>query len=99
MTVRDRTGRKRYIAISVSPATGGKGEVSRLIQAAASRSGLRPEAVRLLILDSGLGVVSCSHRDISSISPLLNGQLGRFTVETLLTSGTIRTIKERFRLR
>lgn len=99
MTVRDRTGRKRYIAARISPPPHGKGEFLRALKQRMEVGGYQAASVRLLLLQHDLAIIVCRHGELGSITALLNGSIGGYRSSTLLVSGTIRTLKERFHIR
>ena len=98
LTVKQKTGRKRYIAARFSPAPRNKGEIWRALQSASGDSGSLITSLKLLILRDETAVLSCRHTEIVPVTSMLNGRVGQFDSETLLVSGTVRTIKKRFNL-
>jgi RNase P/RNase MRP subunit POP5 len=85
VTVKDKVGRPRYIALQVTQGA----PLSR-----PALSGALPPTARLTRFDGTYGIIKTGHRDRDAIVALLQGlrQLGpkEIQVETLVTSGTIR---------
>ena len=98
MVVKEKAGRKRYVAVRVSPSPVSKAELGRAIQMELHGSTVRSDAARLLILRADTAVVCCGNTDLRVVTSVLNGQVGPFRSETLLVSGTIKTIKEKYGL-
>lgn len=98
MVVKEKAGRKRYVAIRVYPSPGSKAELGRAIQRELHGSAVRHDAARLMILRSDLAVISCGNSELKVVTSVLNGPVGPFKSRTLLVSGTIRTIKEKYGL-
>lgn len=99
MTVRARTGRARYIAFIVeSAAPVSRPQLLRTLQSA-QRGRPSPLEVQLTIYEDNRGIVRIRHRDKEEAIALLRslgGATEGFSVRTLKTSGTIRTLKERY---
>lgn len=98
MTVKQRIGRKRYIALRLTPPPHGRSEFARALQNAVNLRAVEPSTVKLLILKGDIAVISCSHRQLPVLKSLLNGNIGGSISKTLRVSGTVRTIKESFGL-
>ncbi len=98
MTVKAKRGRRRYIAVKLTPAPRSRGDAWHAMLAGFRRAGISPERIRLLILDGETAVVSCAHTAVTPVSAVLNGSLGPYTSRTLLVSGTVRTVKEKYGL-
>ena len=85
MTVKDRVGRVRYLAIRIAAGA----PLSRSVLA-----GALPPSAKLTRFDGTFGIVRTTHRDRDPVMQVLNGirSLGskEVRVETLATSGTIR---------
>ena len=96
LTVRQKTGRKRYIAARIAPAPHSKGEFLHALKQRLEQETQHSSSMRLLLLNHDLAIIACSHGELSRIAAALNGSIGRYTSRTLLVSGTIRTLKERF---
>ncbi len=62
------------------------------------QAGVRSATVRLLIFSGDTAVLSCTHKEVGSITRMLNGRLGSSSSQTLLVSGTVLTIKQAFGL-
>lgn len=99
MTVRERTGRPRYIAFVVeSPAPVSRTQLLRALQAA-QRIRASPLALELTIYGENRGIVRVLHWHQAEAIALLQALRGApegFSIKTLRTSGTIRTLKERY---
>jgi len=95
MAVRERTGRKRYIAFEVlkedRPLT--RGILSRAIE------GKIGGDVDVILIEGGRGIVRTGHRLAKTLIDVLNSfeyERDGFELRTLKTSGTIRKLKSRY---
>lgn len=100
MTVRDRTGRKRYIAFEIVSDGGSlsRGKLAKAIDERTGELGMkcRPEVI---LISNGKGIVRANHRDLEEVLSILNSfsdDARDFKLKTIRTSGTIRTLKEAF---
>lgn len=105
MTVKDRIGRRRYIAFRIETTSHRFFSRDDVIRAINSRNReVRIKAPHLTVFDAkrGMGVVRVRHRDKEASIELLNSIVaigGRnVKVVTLRTSGTIKTLRQRYRL-
>lgn len=98
LTVKEKTGRKRYIALRLTPPPHGRSEFARALQNAADSKAIESSSVKLLILRGDIAVISCNHRQLPGLRSLLNGEIGESSSKTLRVSGTVKTIKESFGL-
>lgn len=91
MVVKDRVGRRRYVAFVVTPPV----EKARLL--AALRSAPGTDRLRLVEYDGGRGLVQCAHTEKEATIAFLNGmRIGVARLRTTGTSGTIRKAREKF---
>lgn len=88
--IKDRVGRQRYILFSV------QGDASRrdLIRAINDASRSNGEPPWLTVYTGTHGIVRCSHTRKDETIRLLNDITNDFSVTTLQTSGTIKTLKQ-----
>lgn len=100
MTVKDRTGRHRYIAFEVQG--GFPPSTQEVIQALRRQAQAFPREVKpwLVFMEGSKGLLRCAHTHREEAVRLLRSLeapegLGR-PVRTLGTSGTIRKARERF---
>ena len=99
MVVKDRRGRRRYIAFEVvcdEPVD--PMEFKKAIAGEASRLGVDPP--KLIQYEKGRGIIRCPHTEAKIMIKTLQGivEIDRkeARVRTLRTSGTIRTLRERY---
>ncbi|MBM4237346.1 MAG: hypothetical protein FJ151_02545 [Euryarchaeota archaeon] len=98
MMTKAARGRRRYIAFRLSPGGAVSGEefASALNKAAAGSFAKPP---RMIQFDGSRGIIRCSHFDKERMIDLLNrlrlGEEKGVGVETLMTSGTLKTLRER----
>lgn len=90
--IKDRVGRQRYILFSV------QGDATRrdLIRAIndVSRGRANGEVPWLTVYTGTHGIVRCRHTRKEETIRLLNGISNDFSITTLKTSGTIKTLKQ-----
>ena len=107
MTVKDRIGRRRYIAFRIeTPSTRffSRDDVINALHRRASGMKERIKTPHLTVFDAarGIGVVRVKHTDKDRAIDLLNSIKkvdGReIKMVTLRTSGTIKTLRERYHL-
>jgi len=90
MTVREKTGRSRYVAFVVSPPV----PKARLLAALKSSPGERPWLVEY---DGSQGLCRCPHTSKDATIVFLNAlRIGDSIVRTTGTSGTIRKARAKF---
>ena len=88
MVVKEKRGRRRYIAF--------RSQIPRelmLVQMRSEAEKLGLKVPKLIQFDRGWGIVRCAPKEKDVIIALLNSLEG---TESLLTSGTLRTLRERF---
>ena len=91
--IKDRVGRQRYILFSVEgEAT--RRDLIRAINDAYQAVHAEGEAPWLTVYTGRMGIVRCRHTMKDETIQLLNDITGDFSVTTLQTSGTIKTLKE-----
>ena len=91
MVVKDKVGRRRYVAFVVTPPV----EKARL--AAALRSAPGPDRPWLVEYDGGRGLVGCAHTAKDATIAFLNAlRVGSSGLRTTGTSGTIRKARQKF---
>lgn len=98
MVVKEKRGRRRYIAFE---ATGAASEpLPSALQALFNRSGVR--APKLIQLEGRLGIVRCLEPEMKLTVEILNRSIGEGEREirfrTLCTSGTLRALRSRIGL-
>ncbi len=90
--IKDRVGRQRYVLFAV------QGDATRrdLIRAIndASRGRTDGEVPWLTVYTGSTGIVRCRHTKKEETIRLLNDISADFSVTTLQTSGTIKTLKQ-----
>jgi RNase P/RNase MRP subunit POP5 len=97
MVVKEKRGRRRYVAFEVTSEELLSAET--LLSALKSLSGGK-KAPKLIQFDGHLGVVRCDLRDLAWTKGLLvsvGSRLGP-SIRTLSTSGTLRALRERLGL-
>jgi RNase P/RNase MRP subunit POP5 len=94
MVVKERRGRRRYIAFR----TGRSVPTEELLAALNSIFALRGvRTPKLIQFDGSMGIVRCSHGDKEAvIEALAQRGGGDLPIITLSTSGTLRTLRERY---
>jgi RNase P/RNase MRP subunit POP5 len=100
MVVRDKVGRKRYIAFDVASSDG---DLSRTRLSKAIGRKLAESAhsmpFEVILIAGGRGIARTNQRYATQLSSLLNSfsnDQDGFELKTLKTSGTIRTLKEKY---
>jgi len=99
MVVKEKRGRRRYIAFTViSPQNIGWQELSSEMN---DRSASMSLHIPLIIqYEDNKGIVRCNHSEKDETIGLLRGLKGEcgreFRIETLMTSGTLRTLREKY---
>lgn len=102
MTVRDKTGRHRYIGFTLESAfRPGREDLGRALSDAGRVAPGGPVQFQLTVYDGQRGIVKVSHRQKEAATAILNSvkRTGRdgppVTIRTVVTSGTICTVKAR----
>jgi RNase P/RNase MRP subunit POP5 len=93
MVVKERRGRRRYIAFNVEPRANDE-SILAYLRCAADRIGVK--APKVIQFDGTFGIVRTSPAEKEAMIGALNGTGEGFAVRTLATSGTLRTLRERF---
>ena len=91
MVVKEKRGRRRYIAFETSESMDAE-TVSREIISSAVRLGARPP--KLIQFEGRRGIVRCLEPEMKATLELLND--AELTMKTLRTSGTLKTLRERY---
>jgi RNase P/RNase MRP subunit POP5 len=99
MVVKDRRGRRRYIAFRVvSESRVSIDDLFRTLGDVSDRSGTR--APKLIEFDGTIGIVRCSNiekeRTLEMLGRLDSIAQKEAKVELLRTSGTLKTLRERY---
>lgn len=100
MAVKEKIGRKRYIAFEVVEDRNGltRGKLSRAIGAASEES-LRAAQIDVILIEGGRGIVRTDHRHSEALKALLRSFVSEqngFELRPLRTSGTIRKLKRKY---
>ena len=91
--IKDRVGRQRYILFSVDgEAT--RRDLIRAINNAYQTVHADGKAPWLTVYTGHMGIVRCQHTMKDETIRLLNDIIGDFSLSTIRTSGTIKTLKE-----
>jgi RNase P/RNase MRP subunit POP5 len=91
MVVKEKRGRRRYVAFETSEVIDAE-TVSREIISSAVRLGVRPP--KLIQFEGRRGIVRSSEPEKEATLDLLNG--AELPMKTLRTSGTLKTLRERY---
>jgi len=93
MVVKEKRGRRRYIAFEVDRRVTDE-ELLAALNAALSPLGIRTKMIQF---DGLKGILRCRPQDKDrTLTALANRPTGDFSLVTLSTSGTLRTIRERY---
>lgn len=100
MVVRQKVGRKRYIAFEVVGCTVDvtRSKLARSIAKKSDESGKHLPFEVMFVL-KGRGIVRTDQRHPAELSDILNSfsvERDGFALKTLATSGTIRTLREKY---
>ncbi|MEM3852509.1 MAG: hypothetical protein QXP70_05855 [Methanomassiliicoccales archaeon] len=95
MTVKDKVGRRRYVAVIVSPPAFSRKALEFNLRRAANSLDVDMRRLRVVRAEGPLAIVSCSHLDREKLMPLLNGSIGIWQLHSILSSGTISTLSRR----
>jgi RNase P/RNase MRP subunit POP5 len=91
MVVKEKRGRRRYVAFETTDPSDAD-TVSREIIASAVRSGVRPP--KLIQFEANRGIVRSSEPEKEATIRILNA--ADLPMRTLRTSGTLKTLRERY---
>jgi RNase P/RNase MRP subunit POP5 len=91
--IKDRVGRQRYILFSVQ-GDASRRDVIRAINEAYRSIDADGDAPWLTVYTGSYGIVRCSHTKKEETIRLLNGISNDFSLSTVQTSGTIKTLKQ-----
>ena len=95
MVVKDKRGRRRYVAFEIVPHEAVSTEgIVQVLAAEFSRRGLR--APKLIQYGKGFGIVRCSNEELARTKEILNAVIERPEARssTIKTSGTLRTLRD-----
>jgi RNase P/RNase MRP subunit POP5 len=93
MVVKQKRGRRRYVAFIVEPPISYEALLADL-RSIGDRLGVKTPKV--IQFDGSFGIIRTSPVEKEAIIGLLNGEGEGFAVRSLATSGTLRTLRERF---
>jgi RNase P/RNase MRP subunit POP5 len=100
MVVKEKRGRRRYIAFEASSATAANEQMFSALQALFNQSGQRMP--KLIQLEGNLGIVRCLEPEMKTVVDTLNQSIGEEEREvrfrTLCASGTLRALRARIGL-
>jgi RNase P/RNase MRP subunit POP5 len=100
MVVKERRGRRRYIAFEASGAAAANEQLFSALQALFNRSGQRMP--KLIQLEGNLGIVRCLEPEMKAAIDTMNRSIGEGEREvrfrTLATSGTLKALRARIGL-
>lgn len=98
MTVREKTGRRRFILFKASENTGlGMGRIISLFNRRFRETGFDKSwaRFRVIFFEKEVGIVRCSHLATEDVIALINSsKLENAELRTLRTSGTLKTLKD-----
>jgi len=100
MVVRDRVGRKRYIAFEILSGADilTRGKLAKVLKA--NRNGmLRGVEIEVIMIEKGRGIVRTDHRSARVVVDLLRSfdhEREGFELKPLKTSGTIKKLKRKY---
>jgi RNase P/RNase MRP subunit POP5 len=100
MVVKEKRGRRRYIAFEARGAKAANDVLFLALQALFNRAGQRMP--KLIQLEGNLGIVRCLEPEMKGVIDTLNGRIGEgereITFRSLYTSGTLRALRSRIGL-
>jgi RNase P/RNase MRP subunit POP5 len=100
MVVKEKRGRRRYIAFEASGAEAANEPLFSALQALFNRAGQRMP--KLIQLEGNLGIVRCLEPEMKAVIETLNGRIvegtREITFRSLYTSGTLRALRARIGL-
>lgn len=94
MVVKEKRGRRRYIAFRAEPKLS-DAELLAMLNAILSPRGIKiPKVIQF---DGSMGIIRCSPPDKERVvAALAEGSDPRARIETLSTSGTLLTLREKY---
>ncbi len=99
MVVKEKRGRRRYIAFEASGAATAE-RLTSALQAIFNQSGQRTP--KIIQLEGGLGIVRCLEPETKAVVEQLNRSIGvgesEIRFRTLFVSGTLRALRSRIGL-
>jgi RNase P/RNase MRP subunit POP5 len=100
MVVKEKRGRRRYIAFEASGAAAANELLYSALQALFNQSGQRTP--KLIQLEGNRGIVRCLEPEMKNVIDILNRSAGegegQVRFRTLVTSGTLRALRARIGL-
>ena len=94
MVVKEKRGRRRYIAFAVSPPVP-RARLKALLERSAAEVGVGKP--KLIQFDGRKGIVRCGHLDKDGMVEALQRAGGEeMEITTLRTSGTLRKLRQRY---
>ncbi len=94
MVVKEKRGRRRYIAFRVDSKIS-DGELLAALNATLAPLGIK--VPKVIQFDGRTGIIRCSPLDKDRVISALNDRSdSRYRIETLSTSGTLLTLREKF---
>ena len=97
MVVKEKRGRRRYIAFEASGTAAASEQLYSALQALFNRSGTRMP--KLIQLEGRLGIVRCLEPEMRTVIDVLNRSIGendaKISFRTLFTSGTLKALRAR----
>lgn len=93
MTVKEKTGRRRYIAASFVPPLSGGNEIVRLLSDVIGRTAVMEARVRFISMKGNLAIIRCVHYSTATVVNGLNRISGKYRCTTLCTSGTLKSLR------
>ncbi len=93
MTVRDKSGRKRYVAVRFRPSPRGRNEAARVIESCIGGALYGAAGVKLIDVQDGVALIRCRHIRMADVVRALNCSHGGFSLETLGASGTLKGLR------
>ncbi|MBX8631237.1 MAG: hypothetical protein KIY12_03380 [Thermoplasmata archaeon] len=94
MTVKDKVGRRRYVAIEIQPSPQGSEDAVRLLGVILGGQLFRESRMKLISAEGSIAIVRCSHVLLPRVISEVNAYAGRVKCRTLLTSGTLRSLRQ-----
>lgn len=94
MVVKEKRGRRRYIAFRAEPRLS-DAELLAMLNATLSPRGIK--VPKVIQFDGGMGIIRCPPADKDKvIAALSEGSASRSRITTLSTSGTLLTLREKY---
>jgi len=95
MVVKDKRGRRRYIAFTVcAETTTSKGQLLYKLRERSSQMGI--DEPRLVQFDGEKGIIRCPHVLKDEMIEMMNSLNGEMEIRTLATSGTLKSLRDRY---